>query len=626
MPYAFAPRDVSQLGQVSRWDVPLNQWLGLKFAQGAHDTFFGAGMRYVEDQISDGPEVMQPELANKVFGVPGYLDFKEPISIQRARFMRERKDDELRRLTYLTSATHSPVGAKAALGTLAGMGGAVANPLDFSLMFIPFVGSAAKAAGVAKMGGGRLQQLFARGFLTTEEALATSTRFPAFGAAVVNGTLGNAITEIPVFLQNVRDQAIYGPGDAAVNVFLGGATGGAFHVAGAALGRLLKLAGDTHGNLSPDVQETALRQAINDVLDGKAISSDKLAVTDRGAILRDLQFDEARARAEALERVGAPPEEAAARAILESVNKKQTSAVDLLDLARAKANTGGVQGKIAARLVQRFFDGDRSVGLMDQIADLFDLRYNPLAPTLQENFKRGLLFGPYDQLRGSAAASFKRARGQLHELDRVLVGLNDQIRTAAPGSLIERQLRSNLGALQAERNQILIDMENARGAIQQPKALTPEELSAHADEKLQRGVTFDDSELEARAAQLEARADEVRETRMAEYIEKERARYQAGVSNTADGLYREQLRAEVEKGKILTDEQVKELTKDPTDEGGAAIVKENIANLERELKALPADSPLAEIIQRELAAIDKDTPDLSKAVDAAAECLAGTIT
>lgn len=604
MPYAFRQIEPSLIGEVSRWDVPLNEWMGTKFGQGVHDTFFGSLQRRTEDAIWDDGNELRPDVATKVWGIPGFLKFDKPISIQRARLIRERKEEELRRLSVLNAAIHSPFGLKAATGTLAGMIGSVSNPLDAAAMFIPFVGSSARATGVAKMGGNALEQVMARGFFTTEEALATRIPFPAFGAAVINGTFGNAALEIPVFIQNVRDQAVYGPADAALNIALGGATGGLFHVAGKALGKVLGLSAQSHSRLSPETQELAARQAMTDTLDQRGISSDRVALADRDAIRRDIIFDEASARARALEEIGVLPEEAQARAILETVNMRRASALDLLDLARAEANRGGIQGQIAARLVQRFKQGERGPDLFQQIADLFEVRYDPLAPTVQENLKAGLLFGPDEQLSKSASASLKKARTELRRIEQVTSDLLRRLEETPEGDPMRRVLSSNVQNLQRQRNDIVADMEKATALIQEAShPLTPDEISAHAD-----AVGIDDLELQAKAAELEARADDVREQRIQAILSAERSRHAASVEDQIDPIYHQRLKDEIREGRMLTDEQIKDLTKDPTGDG-LAVIRDQLATLEK-------DAGEVEI---------KEMPDIKKAFDVASKCLLGVV-
>ncbi len=591
MPYAFSTIDPSTTGQIARWDIPLNQWMGLKFEQGAHDTAFGAIERMTEDNIWSNGSVATPKAANAAFGIPGYLDFKEPIDIQRAALVHDRKTAELRRLAYLNTATHSGWGAKAALGTLSGMAGGVSNPLDFSLMFMPFVGSEAQAAGIAKLGGSGFSRALARG-VVTDEALAGITRFPKFGASVINATFGSAATEVPNFIQNMRDQVPYGPEDAAANIFLGAATGGLFHVGGALFKKVFKLAADTHARLSPEAQDAAARAAMNEALNDNAPSPDKFAATDMGAITRDVAFDEAGSRAKAERIINRSPDAPSA-----------LNANELLILARQEADKGGPVGDIFKKLVDRFENGDRSLDLFDNMAALSDRVYVPDKP--------GVADTSFSKIEN---AKTKETRAQLYQVDNALNELKNRA-TAETDPLVLRTLQSNVLKLETTKEKLQASLEIAG------KPLTPAEIVDHRQRI---------------NAQLERTAGTVREQRMQSLIDAERAQHEASVGNRINEAKRQSIRQQVAQGKFLTDEQVKELTKDPTDPAAMAIVKEHAANLEEELlgskqkegSAKTPPSPVDKII-RPLAEKDikaTDSTGFEKAYNMAAECLTKTLT
>lgn len=625
MPYAFAPRALSSVGESRNLDVPLGDWAGLKFEAGARDTIYGSISRFTEDKIWDSGDTLRPDVATTVFGIPGYLKFDEPISIQRARLMRERKDEELRRMAYLNAATHSTFSLKAAVGLGAGMAGAISNPLDFSAMFVPFVGSERAAAGVAKLGRSQFQQRVARGLITTEEALGAATRFPRFGAAIINGAMGNAITEIPVFAQNVRDQAIYGPQDAALNVLLGGVTGGALHAAGSALGKLLRKAADTHSRLTPDEQDTALRTAVNQVLNDEPIDVSAAARLNRDEILRDLQFDEVAARQRALEAIGVLPEEAKARAIIDGLNRKQASAIDLLDLTRARANTGRetVEGKIAARLLERFQAGERDVSLFKQMADLFEMRYAPLAPTLQERLKADNLEAYFGDVFDGAGASDRlaKARADLAEVQAAVRRLEQDIAATTDKALKTRLTAFNLTNLKGKEARMAQAVEAAAAEFDRLKQpLDHDLLSTHARE-MDKDQPW---EWRAEAARLEAKADAIRAARVQELIAAERAKHEAAMAGKVSAAEAARLQQEIRAGKFMTDEEVASLTKDPTDEAGMAAIKDSIASLEAELKNVDPESPIATVVEMELKNMPEQ-PDIKKAFDAAADCLIRTL-
>lgn len=271
--FIYPETEPNRLGTATRWDVPLNTWLGVKFGLGRHDTAGGALGRLREDLWASGPEISAEE-ANEKYGITGEggLKFDAPISEGRAKLMKQRKEEELLRMSYLNAAEHSWLSPKAAAGLGAQLVGGLAHPVDALLMFAPFVGSTAKATGLAKLGAGPVRQAIARG-LVPMEAIPTFAKLPRLGPLFVEGVMQNAVAEIPVYLQNVRDQAIYGPVDAAFNVVAGGAFAAGLHAAGRAI-----------MGLSMRTKELMFRKAAQDFLDDKPPDIDGVARMDEGSL------------------------------------------------------------------------------------------------------------------------------------------------------------------------------------------------------------------------------------------------------------------------------------------------------------------------------------------------------
>lgn len=287
------------MGRVSRWDVPLNTWVGVRLGEGLDARVSTAISRWSEDMQDDSAE-MAPELANRVFGIPGEygLKFDTPISIQRAAAMHDRKKKELDRLAYMEAASHRTASGKALAGFGASVVGNMMSPLDFALNFVPFVGQGSKASGVAKLGRvARVRAAVARG-LIPEEAFAKRMLFPEFSARVVDATLGNAISEVPVFIQKQRDQAVYGLEDSLINVAAGGLFGGTLHLSLKGIARALSAAGELHARLSPQGKNFATVKAIDDVLHSRPIEVDDIVRLDEAAIEAKVDAD-LRAEAEA---------------------------------------------------------------------------------------------------------------------------------------------------------------------------------------------------------------------------------------------------------------------------------------------------------------------------------------
>jgi hypothetical protein len=296
--FPFTTIEPNQLGRVTKFDIPVNEWMGIKFSSAQNDTLGEAITRRTEDAIYDDDVKMRPDVANKAFGIEGALQFDEPVSVQRARLMHERKRKEIEQLSYLESASHSWFSAKALAGFGASLVGSLSHPVDLGLTFLPFVGSEKAAAGVAKLGGGAFRQALARGVIA-EEAFAGRVFAPKLTAAVVDGIVNQTAMEIPIAVQKYRDQAFYGPADSALNILAGGA------FAGGVKGLALALEGALRAwnNADVRIKDAAIKDTVDSILQGKEPQSHTGFTVDeaviREKVLQRMPFDEAAVRIEA---------------------------------------------------------------------------------------------------------------------------------------------------------------------------------------------------------------------------------------------------------------------------------------------------------------------------------------
>lgn len=296
MPYQFREQERQRYTDAPlKWDVPFNTWLGVQFGGGYDATLGNVLSKNVEESIWDNGDLMSPKLANKVFGIEGELEFTEPISIQKARVFRERKDQELRLRAYSEVADHSWLSTKAAAGFAAGVVGSVAHPVDLALGFlISPIGSAAKA-GQATSAIGR----FAARRLVTTEAL-QALKYPKLTEAVIEGTFGNLVAEIPVYLQAQKEQADYTLTDSLINIGAGGIFSGGLHLAARGidgLSRRLKSAATDFSRLTPETKVEASKVALDQTLRDEDIDVSKVVALDKNVIEAEVRFNEAEARA-----------------------------------------------------------------------------------------------------------------------------------------------------------------------------------------------------------------------------------------------------------------------------------------------------------------------------------------
>lgn len=278
MGFSFTTVEPNQIGQVTKFDIPLNEWVGLKFGMGYADTLGNQISRFTEDSIYDDNNPAKPEVLNRAYGIEGHLKFEQPMSVQRARLIHERKRKELTAASYIESASHSWFSGKAAVGFGAAMIGGLSNPVDLGLSFLPFIGSEKLAGQVAKMGGGSFRQALARGVIA-EESLAGRIPLHRLTASVIDGTVNQAAMEIPIAIQKYRDQADYTAADFAFNVAAGGAFSGAIK----GLGLALERAGKLWMEMDPRIKEAKLNETLHSIITGESRQTE-FAGMDEAAI------------------------------------------------------------------------------------------------------------------------------------------------------------------------------------------------------------------------------------------------------------------------------------------------------------------------------------------------------
>lgn len=589
MPFDFGQIEPNRVGQVSQWDIPLNDWMGIRYGEG----LFGRVGPRITDLINgtfDTSPLLSPKDANATFGIPGYLVFDSPVRMERARAMNERKRQEVEMMSYSASAAHSWFSIKAAAGFGAMAAGSLMHPVDALVNFLPFVGSEVKAASVLALGGNAVERALARGVIT-QEAIARAPLlrfFPNYSRSVIDATIGNAVLEIPNYILNVRDQAIYGIEDSAYNVMLGGFIGGTF---GYGLSRSLHVAGGIYNRLRPETRDMMFKDATGAGLRGADANPARYASVDENALREQVKFDEVAAREAALRgQVG--PEEARTRAELEALNRGDVSATDLLSMAqRAITEEGGSpRAGILSALVDRFKAGERGPEVFRNLAGLFDLRYNPLAPTIQEAYKLAGFFGPLQGAAGEGRAILKRAETELRA---TMAAIDAAQRQADLGGADAQVLKRNITRLERRRNELAGEIQQAGEMLKKATGdgpLTSAELQAHADYLDQRGELFRPHEVGLQAKALEMRVDQLREQRVNSLVDEARKQWEQSATGRLSEARTAELRKQQDAGKLLTEQQIETLSNTKTADA-AAVIDEATKNAEETLKAMGLEVP-----------------------------------
>jgi len=172
------------------------------------------------------------------------------------------------------------------------VGATLSDPLSLGLNFVPVVGQVryARWLNTARSMGGRLAV--------------------RAGAGVIEGTAGAAIAEVPIYSMRTQEQADYDMADSLLNVAFGGVIGAGLHTTVGSVGELISrrlpsrtvaprvepTIGETPArvaeplpadiqraifdlgdaqraveNMSPDAQQAALRAAVGQAVEGRAI-------------------------------------------------------------------------------------------------------------------------------------------------------------------------------------------------------------------------------------------------------------------------------------------------------------------------------------------------------------------
>lgn len=320
MPFNWSQIEPTSYGQASKFDVPISEWIGLKFDEGLSYGLGRAAWDLGEDFAWNTGSEIDPKILNKSFGIPGYLEFDGPMTVGRAYLLNERKKEELNRMAYLESASHSALSGKAVAGFVAGVAGGFANPVDLSTAFIPFVGSSTKAAPIARMGKGLLgsakygrvgsavrsaRVAIAEGFMT-QEGLGLGRGASLLGATI-DGIMSQAAVEVPIAFEKARNKADYGLQDSLFNVLAGGLFAGGLNFAGQAFeiatNRAIRKAIELHNRLDPETKDMLFRNGESAFVEGRTSDVDKIIRIDEEAIRAKVaaeQFDAEAARIEAM--------------------------------------------------------------------------------------------------------------------------------------------------------------------------------------------------------------------------------------------------------------------------------------------------------------------------------------
>jgi len=401
--FAFSQIEPRRSGQLLNADISLPKYLGASFEQGLHDQMFASVYRMEEMGLARQGDMIDAETANKKFALPN-LKFTEPVYAEEAQLIYDRKKAESWR-DYVLSQGTTGVG-RLAVGLPVAMVANMLSPVDLATAFVPI----AKVPATANILGRGAMPTLTRGIVNIG-----GTGFKhRLGVSLVEGTVGNAIAEIPLFAANSQDFTQYTLKDSAVNVLLGGAFAGGLRLGLEGAGRALH-------RVMPETRRVMEREAANKFLRDEVVDHlQKIAALDKKIIAHEIKTKKAYGEAEAHADVDAafkrileePDHMKQAKEIFdmpvdEFLNLKGFNALtDSIGVAIGKMNVPATQLQLAQ--------------MMTWISSL-KKRWNELKP-LVENLKTEELDGPL--MREFTAISNK---GQFFsEIIEVIVGIKPE--------------------------------------------------------------------------------------------------------------------------------------------------------------------------------------------------------
>jgi hypothetical protein len=288
MSFIFSQVNPSKIGEAAQ-PYGAADYYGAAFDQGLHDRASASLYRISEyNAAQDEDPVLNPRIpaseANHYAQQEGVdLKFTLDPTIDEYTVLMDRKTKERDRNLILSGGADGIMRSAGAIGV--GFIGSLLSPLDLALNFLPIVGVGAKAATGAKAVGigAKVSRALSRGIVTEQTLAARGIAMKGYTAAIIEGTVGQAITEIPLMISNKQDQTKYTSSDFALNVALGGAFGVGVHSLvklGKSIHGRMKEAKLAHGRLTPETHENMAGAALEDFLEGGEIDPARVSLLD----------------------------------------------------------------------------------------------------------------------------------------------------------------------------------------------------------------------------------------------------------------------------------------------------------------------------------------------------------
>lgn len=259
MPFAFGQVDPRDTGEVSQMDVPLGTYIGAAaeegFSNSVGSTIYRAEEQHLEQIDPDGTTI-QPDEANKRFGLPG-LTFDEPVKTGVAELLQQRHQAEMNRQFLLDQGNTSLGRGIAGMGTQ--MASSMLNPVDLGMLFLPIVGEEGAATTLMR---GPIREAIGRGIFTSADVAEAFPKTPNFAKSVIQGLGYQSMAEIPQQIQARRE--LQDPGDPLEHIATAGLFAGGMHLVLDNMAKFLM-------KLAPGTQDAMFQKAMDDFAKGREI-------------------------------------------------------------------------------------------------------------------------------------------------------------------------------------------------------------------------------------------------------------------------------------------------------------------------------------------------------------------
>lgn len=193
-------------------------------------------------------KILEPEEANKIYGIKGQLSFAEPVKAQVAKIKHERKVEEIER-DKLLSRANGFVENGVAIGS--DLMAAILDPINIAASFVPVV-RGARAAKLYK----RFSKFRAR-----------------LNIGAAEGFAGATLVEPIILAGAVSEDSNYTAYDSFMNIAFGGPLGGGLHTIGGFIG-------DKFKSITRNAHEDAVRTAVAQAAEGKAVEVEPIIKND----------------------------------------------------------------------------------------------------------------------------------------------------------------------------------------------------------------------------------------------------------------------------------------------------------------------------------------------------------